>query len=365
MSSSASAENPDTSTEATRQFFAMDTAMDITVYAEGGAETAVQKAVDEVLRLDEMLAAERDGSEVATLNRERQVMSSWDLERLIMASQEYYEATDGAFNICLYPVKKAWGFVDKNYRVPTDAELKGLLATADPMSVEFFEQIGLDWGLTSDNDGTEAGGQGTALIPGLRISEEGTEIDLGGIAKGYTADRLVEILKDAGATGAMLSLGGNVCLLGAKPDDKPWRVGIVDPNGQYRYGGILEVPGNRAGDGTSTTGEPRATSVVTSGGYERYFEEGGKTYHHILDPATGYPAESGIVSATIVSADGTLADVMSTAVFVMGVEKAAEYWRGSGYDFDMILLDDAGTMHVTEGLADRFTSDYPIEILHL
>ena len=105
---------------------------------------------------------------------------------------------------------------------------------------------------------------------------------------------------------------------------------------------------------------------MTSGGYERYFEENGKTYHHILDPATGYPADSGLVSATIVSADGTLADGLSTACFVMGLDKAESYWksrRERGEDFDMILMTEDRKVYVTAGIAEDFTTDCDWEVV--
>ena len=103
--------------------------------------------------------------------------------------------------------------------------------------------------------------------------------------------------------------------------------------------------------------------MITSGGYERNFEQDGVTYHHIIDPKTGYPANNGLVSVTIVSADGTLADGLSTSLFVMGKDRAIEYWRENSDSFDVILLSDNGDLYVSEGIKESFTSDYNVEII--
>ena len=114
----------------------------------------------------------------------------------------------------------------------------------------------------------------------------------------------------------------------------------------------------------SVTGtRPIDEAIITSGGYERYFEKDGVTYHHIIDPATGYPAENGLISVTIVSADGTLADGLSTSLFVMGKDKAIDYWRAHSDEFDMILLTDDEKLYVSEGIKDSFTSDREFEIV--
>ena len=133
------------------------------------------------------------------------------------------------------------------------------------------------------------------------------KIDLGGIAKGYTSSRVMQIFKDCGVTSGLVSLGGNVQALGTKTDGTDWQIAIENPDKSSDYIGVVSV---------------KDKAVITSGGYERYFEKNGKTYHHILDPKTGYPAESGLKSVTIVSDNGTLADALSTSLFVMGKEDA-------------------------------------------
>ena len=176
-----------------------------------------------------------------------------------------------------------------------------------------------------------------------------TAIDLGGIAKGYTSARLMDVFRSYGLTSGLVSLGGNVQVLGTKPDGSLWRVGIENPQGGD-YLGVLST---------------KDAAVITSGGYERYFEENGKHYHHILDPATGYPAESGLVSVTIVSPDGTLADALSTALFVMGRERAEEYWRAHADEFDVILQDEGGTIYVSQGIWENFEGGAGTDIVEI
>lgn len=178
---------------------------------------------------------------------------------------------------------------------------------------------------------------------------EGQSIDLGGIAKGYTSDWVEQTFRANGIESGKISLGGNVFVLGTKPDGSDWRVGIKDPRNESGLAAILSL---------------RDAYAITSGGYERYFEENGKTYHHIIDPATGYPADSGLLSVTVVAADngpdwagagnGAMCDAFSTALFVMGEEQALDFWRNGGYDFDLVLVTEDGRVVITAGLADRF-----------
>ena len=156
---------------------------------------------------------------------------------------------------------------------------------------------------------------------------------------------LSKLLKDEGISSAVLDLGGNIQTVGSRPDGGEWRVGVKSPDGGIL--GVLSI---------------RDMAVVTSGGYERYFEQDGQIYWHILDPKTGYPADSGLASVTIVGSDGTLCDGLSTAVFVMGRERAQELWRQWG-GFEMLLLDSEGTIYITEGLEGSFEPESGLEVL--
>ena len=176
----------------------------------------------------------------------------------------------------------------------------------------------------------------------------GMEIDLGGIAKGYTSSRVMEIFKEYGVEHGLVSLGGNVQALGGKQDGNPWRVAIQNPESELDYLGVLEI---------------KDKCVITSGGYERFFEQDGVRYHHIIDPRTGSPADSGIISSTIISSDGALADGLSTSLFIMGLEEAEKYWRANADKFDFVLEDRSGKLYISEGAAKMITTEMDMEVV--
>lgn len=305
----------------------MDTIMKLTVYGKN-REIALKAGEKEILRLNDLLSIGNADSEICTLNRNGSGTLSADAKVLIEGALELYDSTNGAFDITVYPLTALWGFPSKDYRVPSQAEIDALLPCINAGLLKY-----------------------DAKTSSLTLSEN-QSIDLGGIAKGYTSQRLMEIFKKCGATSAIVSLGGNIQCLGKKPDGSAWRVGIQDP--WKRNGGIAAVV------------EVIDEAVITSGGYERYFEdpETGHIYRHILDTKTGYPAESGLASVSIVSDSGTMADGLSTALYVMGLEKAGKYWREHCDEFQVILISDDGTLTVSEGLVGRIQSDYNIEILY-
>lgn len=162
------------------------------------------------------------------------------------------------------------------------------------------------------------------------------------------AGRVRTILREAGVTSAIISLGGNVAAVGKKPDGSAWTVGLQDPDRPEAYFGTVSI---------------EDACVVTSGAYQRYFEENGVCYHHILDPHTGCPAESGVKSVSVVAQDDTLADALSTALFVMGLDAGAEFQKSSGLSFEAVFVTDDNTVWITPGLAGRYRSDRPYQIL--
>lgn len=322
--SEASGEAADKETEASKDLFAMDTYMTLTAYGEH-AQEAVDKAAERVEALDALLSTGNENSEIHQLNQNGEATLSEEGGYLVERALELYKKTEGAFDIAIYPVMQAWGFPTQDYHVPDDDTLKEKLALADASKVNY------------DKDTRK-----------IFFDQDGMEIDLGGIAKGYTSSQIMQIYQDCGVTSGLVNLGGNVQALGCKTDGSKWRVAIQSPDDTEEYLGILEI-------------EDQA--VITSGGYERYFEEDGVTYHHIIDPATGYPADSGLISVTIVSDDGTLADGLSTSLFIMGEEKAAQFWRENSDEFEAIMETSDGELYVTEGIADSLTTDMDVTVI--
>ena len=322
--SEASGEDTDKETEASKDLFAMDTYMTLTAYGEH-AQEAVDKAAERVEALDALLSTGNENSEIYQLNQNGEATLSEEGGYLVERALELYKKTEGAFDIAIYPVMQAWGFPTQDYHVPDDDTLKEKLALADASKVNY------------DKDTRK-----------IFFVQDGMEIDLGGIAKGYTSSQIMQIYQDCGVTSGLVNLGGNVQALGCKTDGSKWRVAIQSPDDTEEYLGILEI-------------EDQA--VITSGGYERYFEEDGVTYHHIIDPAIGYPADSGLISVTIVSDDGTLADGLSTSLFIMGEEKAAQFWRENSDEFEAIMETSDGELYVTEGIADSLTTDMDVTVI--
>ena len=298
-----------------KQLFAMDTVMLLTAYGDG-ADAALSAAVDTINGLAADLDPEKEGSSLRALNMGAggPVAVSVDCAAVLDAALDVWGETGGALDPALYPVIKAWGFTTGEYRVPAQTELDALLAARDTAAIAI--------------DG------GTVTMPA------GMELSLGAVAKGYAAQKAAEAMAAAGAERAILSLGGNVQTLGeTRPDGKPWQVAVTDPLDTGAYVGTLAVG---------------QTAVVTSGGYQRYFDRDGVRYIHILDPATGRPVDNDLLSATVVTADGARADALSTALFVLGSEGAQAY-TAAHEDVDAVLITKDGRVIVTAGLRDSFT----------
>ncbi|MCI2058049.1 MAG: FAD:protein FMN transferase [Oscillibacter sp.] len=317
--------------QSSAELFAMDTVMELTACGKNG-EAALDASKKEITRLEALLSRTRADSEISLLNRSagKPAAVSAEVGQLLLEARAYSAATGGAFDVTVAPVVSAWGFTADAYRVPSQAELSALLTRVDSSKI-----------------GVELTASGAQVLLGA-----GQSVDLGGIAKGYASDRVAAVFEDAGVTSGMISLGGNVYVRGKKPDGSAWRVAIQDPKNSSGYVGVLKLTDAFA---------------VTSGGYQRYFEQDGKRYHHIIDPATGYPAESGLTSVTVVASandaegsvggSGTMCDAFSTALFVMGAEKAVEFWRSGGYSFDLVLVTDDGRVLITDGLSDGFSQE--------
>ncbi len=249
-------------------FFAMDTFMSISL---SGTEEDVAAAKEEINRLDKLLGY--DSIDINNPETKLLTENAYKISRF----------TNGAFDITVAPLMEIWGFRDKNYKVPGEGEIR-----------EALKNVGYN-----------------------KLSPD-TEYDFGAIGKGYAGDRAREILLERGVSSGILSLGGNVHAVGAKPDGSMWKVGIQNPDGEG-YIGYVNI-------------EDKA--VVTSGGYERYFESAGKKYSHIINPKTGRPADGDIKSVTVISENGALADALSTAFYVMGSEETKKLCKNSENKFD-------------------------------
>lgn len=310
----------DDTAQSTQEIFAMDTYMSLTAYGSN-SEEAVSKAVQEINRLDAMFSVGNTDSDVTKLNENGSGEVSEETAFIINRAMQVSKETKGAFDITIYPVMELWGFTTKNYRVPDSSEISEVLKRVSYTNV---------------------------AIDGKQMTlSEGASIDLGGIAKGYTSSRVIQIMKDCGIEHAIVNLGGNVQVLGTKTDGSDWRIAIQNPDSESSYLGVLSTADK---------------AVITSGGYERYFEQDGQVYHHIINPETGYPSDSDLTSVTIVCSDGTTADALSTALFVMGLDGASELYRSGSLDFEMILYDGS-KVYVTEGIADSFSTNMNKEII--
>ena len=298
--------------------FAMDTVMNFTLYGEKKqtADTVKPLLTGGVSALDKILSATEEGSDIARLNRRGTGGVGAETAEVLAKALELCEATGGALDITAYPAVKAWGFTQEEHRVPSPAELEALAEKID------YAAVKLEGGAVS--------------LP------EGVEMDLGAVAKGWAGDLLAEAVRANGISSALLDLGqSTIAAVGAKPDGSPWRVGVVDP---ARPGACFAVV------------ELEDMAMGTSGGYQRYFEQDGEIYWHILDPDTAAPARSGLASVTVASPSAFLCDGLSTALFVMGLEDGAQFWRGHPeLDFEVVFVTEDGEIYRTAGLEGRFS----------
>lgn len=274
-------------TKFNQSIFCMDTVMDIQVWGVD-ADLIAGNLIDTLQDLETQWDAGSDTSAIAALNRGETLND--EQQDLVDRIEALAQRTGGAFDPRLYAVTEAWGFPTGEFRIPTQEELDAALAQQS-------------W-------------------------------DLGAAIKGYAGDVCVELLKQTDAKRAMLDLGGNIQTYGEKSDGSPWKIGIRSPRDSGTVGTVC------------VTG---TMSIVTSGDYQRYFEQDGQRYCHIFDPETGCPADSGLASVTVICESGLTADILSTALFVMGLEEASEFWRESS-DFEAIFITTEGEIFATEGV---------------
>lgn len=377
----------------TRQLFAMTTVMNLKAYGED-AGAALDEAEEKIRSLDSLLSTGTKGSEVWQINHDGGGTLSDDTAALTDMSLQLYQETNGAFDFTIYPIMKLWGFTEffgeskdetesgtegapgREASAQTEAESQAEAAAQAPgagqteasaqTEAESQTEAGADVLSSSEHliSHVPTKAEIEALLPLVDSSKvtydpetkklslpSGVQIDFGGVAKGYTSQKVMDIYQKHHLTGGLADLGGNIQVTGSKPDGSPWRVGIEDPADTSALLGILTLSED--------------STVITSGGYERYLvDQDGKRYPHIIDPSTGYPVENDLSSVSIICKDGALADGLSTSLCVMGKEKAISFWKAHNDQFDMVLFDTDQTITISDGLKDSFISDrYHIETI--
>lgn len=310
-----------TAKSTTDERFYMDTFVSVTI-PDGDYDTkrVIDGAFDLTAALEAQLSVHSDG-DIARFNESVYGAEiSPETAEVMAAALDVAQKTGGAYDPTLYPLTSLWNIAHGEAAIPSDADIKAAL-----------DRTGYT-GITLD---------------GLNLLKEGfnAEIDLGGAAKGYACGAVIAYLKASGVEYGMVSFGGNVGMFGDKPDGSRRKIGVRDPFDSQNVIGYLYLKGENY--------------VSVSGDYERYFELDGKRYHHILDPATGYPSESGVHSAAVIMGEGMGAqcDALSTALFVLGADKAKELYESGELNFEAIIVSD-GETYITDGLKDIFE---PIE----
>ncbi|MGC6177337.1 FAD:protein FMN transferase [Lacrimispora sp. 38-1] len=298
-----------------KTFFALGTANTVAVFDQELSAEQITKVLDriklQILRFDHMFSVFREDSEIAEINRsagKNMVKVSRETSEVIKKAVELSKNSQGAFDITSGSLLRLWRKAKRENRLPCLEDMKRA------MNLINFRNIVLD--------GDQVG-----------LSQKGQELDLGGIAKGYAADAAKQILMDEGIAEGFINFGGTVIAFGS-----PKQIGIQNP--------------------FATTGVPAGTlkicnqAVVTSGDYERFFEKDGQRYHHILNPATGFPSNSGLAGVSLTGDLACELDGLSTAVFVMGLESGMKLLND--YHLEGIFMEESGATYVTPGLADKF-----------
>lgn len=270
---------------------------------KNAAQKAIDAAFSEIERIEKITSSFIEGNELARLN-ETGSSGNFELVNIMDKSLYFSRMTDGAFDITVSPLIKLWGFKTEEHKVPSDDEIK------ETLKIVGYHRITLDY----KNE---------------KVYLNKSKVDLGGIAKGYAIDNAIKILKINGIKKGLVNAGGDIRFIG----NKTWRIGIQHPRLRSKLVKKLKLK-NRA--------------IVTSGDYERYFVENDKRYHHIINPATGYPVAE-CVSVTVIAGDALSADALATGLFVLGVDRSIsliESLKGT----EVIIIDSEGNIFTSEGI---------------
>lgn len=296
----------------------MGTVVTVTLY-DNKSEKIIDKAFEEVKKIEQLVSINMEGTELDEVNNNagiKPVKVSDDTYNIIKKGLEYSSLTNGSFDITIGPLVKLWSIGLPEAKVPTIEEIKEKIQYINYNDVEL-----------NNSEKT------------VFLKKPGMIIDLGGIAKGYTADVIAQTLKDEGVEKAIIDLGGNIYALGEKAENTLWRIGIQNPD-QTRG----EIVGSI---------NVKDKSIVTSGIYERFIEQDGVKYHHILSPKSGYPYDNEIAGVTIISDKSIDGDALSTSVFSMGITKGLEFIN-SLPDTEAIFITKDHKIYLTEGSKEIF-----------
>lgn len=301
-----------------KKFYSLGTIMTLTVFGKKG-EKAVEEAQKKIMSIDDEMSVFKDHSEVARINKNaggKLLPVSQDTYFVIKKAIKFCQLSQGTFDITIRPIIGLWATGSDKQRVPSQIEID------DKLKLVNYKDVILD----EKNNAV-----------GLKYKDQ--EIDLGGIAKGYAADQVKNIFLNKRIKSALINLGGNVFAMGKKLNGDAWKIGIQNPLSERGdFVGIISVMNK---------------SVVTSGNYERYFNIDGKKFQHIIDSRTGYPSESKIISATIISDLSIDGDGLSTGVYILGINKALNL-IGSLNGIEAIFITEDKKISVTSGMKDNF-----------
>lgn len=293
------------------EIFAMDTVMSITTYNSN--EDILTLCKERILELENLFSVTDENSEVFTLNTTKELAPSKDTYSLIKGAIEISNETSGALDISIYPILKAWGFTTGNYSVLSTNKINSLLNTVDYKKINLSEDK-----ITIPNN---------------------MEIDLGSVAKGYTSNEIIKLLRENNVESALINLGGNVHTLGSKIDGTSWKVAVKNPIDNSNVLAVSVID----------------KAVITSGAYERFFTDDlGNKYGHIIDPKTGKPTESDLLSVTIIGDDGILCDALSTSLFVLGLDEAINFFKNHS-NFEAVFITTDNELYITEGIKEDIT----------
>lgn len=312
-----------TSGPSTASEFLLGTIISVAVHDDLRDEAAIEAVFGRVAEIEARMSTsveDYDTTELLEVNRAAgagAVEVSADTFAVLEAALHYSRITDGAFDVTIWPLVTLWGIGTGRDAVPSPERLEVARAMVD------HTRLSLD-----------------PATRGVGLATAGMGVDVGAIAKGYAADEAERILRAAGVEKALLDFGGNILVIGTRPDDSPWRIGVQRPDAERtQFIGIIHAVDQ---------------TVVTSGPYERFFEQDGVRYHHILDPATGYPAQSGLEQVTIIAGRSMDADALSTSVFIMGFERGLELVE-SLEAVEAIFVTADREVFLSSGVGERFT----------